>query len=95
MMEAEGPLDATGSRSVTVSQLYVNGFQLGLSNADVAIVGMLDNQPAVKINLSYTLAKTLVVKLDQLMKSLEEATGREIMTTDDAGSGLKESAQKK
>ncbi len=75
---------------VTVRQEYINGFQIGLSNADLSVVGLLDNQPILKINMSYTIAKTLAVKLSEMMAKLEKATGRDIMTTDDAGSGLEE-----
>jgi hypothetical protein len=76
-----------------VPQIYINGFQIGLSNADVGFVGLLDNQPILKLNMSYTVAKTLVVKLGAMMSSLEKATGREIMTTDDAGTGLEEASK--
>lgn len=74
--------------ALTVSQMYINGFQIGLSNADTALVGLLDNQPVVKLNMSYTVAKSLVVKLGQMMATFEKAVGREIMTTEDAGTGL-------
>jgi hypothetical protein len=74
--------------ALTVSQIYINGFQIVLSNADTALVGLLDNQPVVKLNMSYTVAKSLVVKLGQMMATFEKAVGREIMTTDDAGSGI-------
>ena len=77
-----------------VTQIYINGFQLGLTNADVALVGVLDNEPVIKINMSYTIAKTLVVKLGDIMATLEKSTGREIITTEDAGVGL-EGASKK
>ena len=73
-----------------VQQVYINGFQIGLSNADFSVIGMLDNQPNIKINMSYTIAKTLAVKVTEMMDKLEKATGRAIMTTDDAGAGLEE-----
>lgn len=81
---AEDPLE----KARVIQQIYFNGFQIGISNADVGILGLLDNQPIVKLNVSYTVAKTLVVKLGQLVTQLEKATGREIMTTDDVGKGL-------
>jgi hypothetical protein len=74
--------------SHAVSQAYFNGFQLGLSNADVNAILLLDNQPVLKLNMSYTVAKTLLVRLQEVVGILEKSTGREIMTTDDAGRGL-------
>ena len=76
------------ARARPVPSFYFNGFQIGLSNADVGLLAMLDNQPVLKLNMSYTTAKTLFVKLAEVMGTLEKSTGREIMTTDDAGKGL-------
>ena len=73
---------------LSVQSVYFNGFQLGLSNADAWLMFMLDNQPFLKANMSYTVAKTLVGKLQTMIDTLEESTGRKIMTTDDAGEGL-------
>ena len=76
------------SLNQAIPAMYFNGFQLGLSNADVSLLAMLDNQPVIKLNISYTVAKTLMVKLQEVMGQLESSTGREIMTTDDAGHSL-------
>ena len=84
--EIEGSADV----AVPVQQIYINGFQIGLSNADFSFLGLLDNQPNVKINLSYTVAKTLVVKMSEMVSKLEKSTGREIMTTDVSGAGLED-----
>ena len=86
--EERAPEQTAPEGTTTVSQIYINGFQIGLSNADAALIGLLDNQPVVKLNMSYTIAKTLVVKLGQMMSTFEKAVGREIMITDDAGSGI-------
>jgi hypothetical protein len=74
--------------AVRVPSIYFNGFQLGLSNADITLLALLDNEPTLKINLSFTVAKSLLDKLQTLMSVLEENTGREIMTTDDVAKGL-------
>lgn len=71
-----------------IPAVYFNGFQIGLSNADISALLMLDNEPALKINMSYTTAKTLHTKLGEMVSTLERVTGREIMTTEDTAQGL-------
>jgi len=70
------------SSDPTISKIYVNGFTLGLTNADLLFVGKLNNKPEVVVNMSFTLAKTLVKQLNGLILSLESSTERDIMTTD-------------
>jgi hypothetical protein len=88
MSEADEAADLSLAALRSVPNFYFNGFQLGLSNADLWTLFLLDNQPIFKANMSYTVAKTLMVKLQSMVETLEKATGREIMTTDDAGRGL-------
>lgn len=92
--EARAPEQKALEAFTAVPAIYFNGFQIGLSNADASLIGLLDNQPVIKLNMSYTIAKTLVVKLGHMMETFEKSVGREIMTTDDAGSGI-EGTQKK
>ena len=68
--------------------VYFNGFQLGLSNADVNGILLLNNQPALGISMSYTTAKTLAKALNEMVETLEKVTKREIMTTQQVASGL-------
>ncbi|WP_141521473.1 hypothetical protein [Novosphingobium sp. PC22D] len=68
--------------------MYFNGFQLGLSNADVNGILLLNNQPSAAISMSYTTAKTLAEALNQMVDTLEKVTGREIMTTKQVAEGL-------
>ena len=82
------PPESSPQEAARIPSIYFNGFQLNLSNADVTLLGLLDNEPTIKINLSYTVAKSLLVKLENLIKVLEDNTGRQIMTTDDVGEGL-------
>lgn len=63
-------------------KLYVNGFSLGLSNADCNIVLVRNSEPQAVVNMSYTTAKTLALSLTRLVAGLEEATGRDMMTVD-------------
>ncbi len=80
--------EPTLAPDLSIQSVYFNGFQIGLSNADAWLMFMLDNQPFLKANMSYTVAKTLLAKLQTMIDTLEKSTGREIMTTDDAGVGL-------
>lgn len=49
---------------------------------------MTGNQPIAALNMSYTTAKSLYRQLSGVIQSLEEATGRKIMTTEEVGQGL-------
>jgi hypothetical protein len=73
---------------VEVSNIYFNGFQLGLSNADVNGILLLNNQPSVGISMSYTTAKTLAEALKEIVATLEQVTNHGIMTTKEVAEGL-------
>ena len=73
---------------IAIQNIYFNGFQLTLSNADVHATLLLNNQPALGISMSYTTAKTLSGALTELIGSLEKVTRREIMTAQEVGKGL-------
>jgi len=75
-------------QAVELPSIYFNGFQLGLSNADVNGILMLNNQPAVGISMSYTTAKTMAEALTEIVAGLEKATGSKIMTTKQVAKGL-------
>lgn len=66
-----------------VPWVYFNGFNLVVTNSDIVVVGERTGQPAVVLNLSYTMAKTLAVALNGAVSAIEERAGREIMTTGD------------
>lgn len=74
--------------SNNIPTLYFNGFQLGLSNADVACLLLENGLPTVSLNMSYTTAKTLSVALNDLISTLEKVTKREIMTVSEVSAGL-------
>jgi hypothetical protein len=69
-------------RDANVKRIYANGFSLGMSNADTHIVLQWFGQPVAIVNLSYTLAKTLSLKLSALMHDWEEKTKQPLATTD-------------
>ncbi|MHC2791932.1 hypothetical protein ACVINZ_000944 [Mesorhizobium jarvisii] len=69
--------------NANVSHLYANGFAISISPSDVTIVLEQNAVPQATLNMSFTVAKTLAGKLGALVTSLEEATGRPILTTDE------------
>ena len=67
---------------------YFNGFTLNLSNSDVSALLTLDGQPTCKVNMSFTTAKTLRVRLSDLIEKLELVTDHNIMEANQVQTGL-------
>ena len=63
-------------------RLYANGFGLGMSNADAYVILHQFGQPVGIINMSYTLAKTLALRLGSLVAEWETRVGQPLATTD-------------
>jgi len=63
--------------------LYANGFISALGNGDTLLVLQQSGRPIATLNLSFTLAKTLVNKLGNIIEDLEKDSGNIIMTTAD------------
>ncbi len=61
---------------------YFNGFSLATGIGDIIITLFRNGKPIRTLNTSYTVAKTLSLKLSQSIQKLEKETGNEIMTTD-------------
>lgn len=74
---------------ITLPSLYTNGFIISLNNSDINITLLLDGQPVTRINLSYTIAKTLEAKLGEVIDKLQSATGQKIMTTEEVDAALR------
>jgi len=87
--------DVTDQTPIEVPGLYFNGFQIGLTNADVTGVLLLNGQPQTVVNMSYTTAKSLAVGLTNIVQQLENVTKRPIMTTKDVEAGMNELVGKK
>jgi hypothetical protein len=89
--DAAAAVTAFAMADPSLARLYANGFTLGLTNADVYIILQMFGRPTGVVNLSYTLAKTLSMKLEKLVKDWELKTGNELATTDtiDQAFGLK------
>ncbi len=64
-------------------KIYSNGFSCMLGLGDIAVLFKIAQQPTAVVNLSYTTAKTLAVKLNELVSYLESKSDHTIMTTDE------------
>jgi hypothetical protein len=70
--------------------MYANGFQIIMSNSDISILLIQNNVPVAVVNVSYTVAKTLSVKVAELIGKLEKRSKQSIMTTDEIHKHLQE-----
>lgn len=82
-------------QNVQVPKIYANGFANAVGQGDTITVLQQNGTPVAVLNLSYTVAKTLALKLGDLIKKLEADTGNTIMTTDECMSGIKSKKGKK
>ncbi|MBN2242810.1 MAG: hypothetical protein JW793_08970 [Acidobacteria bacterium] len=79
--KAPPPVDI--ALEVGAPQIYGNGFSIGMGNSDTYIVIQRFGKPVAVINMSFTLAKTLVLKLGGLVDFWEKTTNQKIQTTED------------
>ena len=66
-----------------VKKIYANGFVNAMGVGDIVVLLKNGDNPIAVLNLSYTVAKTLSIKLGAMISQLESKTGNTIMTTDD------------
>jgi len=78
-----------------ISNVYFNGFALGLAPADVSLLVTFDGQPQLKLSMSFTTAKTLSSYFVELIQQLEDVTDHDIMKTDEVERGLKRLEEKR
>ena len=78
-----------------IDKLYFNGFAISIGQGDVLIALHLNGKPIKILNTSFTVAKTLVKKLNGVIEILEEKTEHEIMTTEDIITSLSKEESKK
>lgn len=71
-----------------VPQYYCNGFGIGLGTADVTLLLHHNNRPIAHVSLSFTVAKTIGIKLMEAITRLEQQSGHEIMTIEDTSKFL-------
>ncbi|NUM56878.1 MAG: hypothetical protein HUU46_24880 [Candidatus Hydrogenedentes bacterium] len=61
--------------------LFANGFEIQVSNADVMVV-FSGGAERYELHISMTLAKTLGVKLNEVIRDIEDQMGQPIITAD-------------
>jgi hypothetical protein len=79
---------------VQADSIYINGFAAGINTGDIYVVLQRNGANVGVLNMSYTVAKSLGAALDEIIKSLERRSGREIMTSSDCYAALTKSDEK-
>lgn len=69
--------------------LYFNGFTNAMGSGDITIILQQSGHVVGVLNTSFTVAKTLAQKLQELIANLEEASGNRIMTIEEIGQHMK------
>jgi len=77
-----------------IQKIYANGFTNAMGIGDITILLKNSGKPIAVLNLSYTVAKTLAIKLGGLISQLEDSTHNTIMTTDDIKKSLSKGVNK-
>jgi len=72
-----------------IPQIYFNGFIVSSGSADVTVVLQRNNRPVAILNTSYTVAKTLITNLGNLIANFENVTEKPIMTTSEIDEKIK------
>lgn len=79
------------ARDPSVPKVYANGFTMGHGNADVQILLTHQGRPVTHLSLSFTVAKTLFIKLETLVSNFEKRVGRQMLTTSEIDKAFKNS----
>jgi len=66
-----------------VPKIYANSFSCALGTSDIAILLNNGSKNVGVLSLSFTSAKSLSIKLQQLISHLETASDNKIMTSDE------------
>lgn len=82
MLEKPDPV-TEAIESEEVIKIYANGFANFFTNSDIGLIFSRNNKPIALLNISLTLAKTLVEKLGQMVHDFEKNTDIKILTTTD------------
>lgn len=69
--------------SEEIIKIYANGFASFFTNSDIGTVFIRNDKPIAVLNISLTLAKTLVEKLGRMIHDFEKDTDVKILTTTD------------
>jgi predicted KAP-like P-loop ATPase len=81
-------------QSSDIEKVYFNGFSTSIGVGDILITLFKNGEPIKLLNTSFTVAKTLAIKLNEAVQIVEEKTGNTIMTSDFIQSKLVESEKK-
>jgi hypothetical protein len=76
-------------QNVNIPMVYANGFVSNLGTSDVSVILLADAAPFMKLNMSYTSAKTLCDMLKKAIDTLELATDKKIMDSAEVEKGLR------
>lgn len=71
-----------------IPSVYFNGFEVNNSLSDMILLLLLNGVPVVRLNLSFTTAKTLAKYLQDTVANFEKNTKHKIMTMDDVNKRL-------
>jgi hypothetical protein len=69
-------------RNPEIPEIYFNSFSTHLGNGDILIILERNGIPIFKINSSYTMAKTLAIKISETISLLESKIDSKIFTSD-------------
>ena len=72
-----------------IPKLYANAFECALGTGDVALLLRNADKTVGMVSLSYTVAKTLAIRLGDLIRFLETKSGKTIMTSGDIEKALR------
>jgi len=72
-----------------IPKVYANGFMNALGNGDSTLVFQWNGNPVLVLNMSFTLSKTLALKLGNMIGDIEKGSGNTIMITDEIARALK------
>ena len=81
-MEKQPKPATTVRQVVNIPEDYINGVQVSVSGSDVHFFGMRDGAPVLKVNMSFTAAKSFMLTMKAAIEAVESATGQELMTTE-------------
>jgi hypothetical protein len=76
-------------RNQPVPALYFNGFAIAVGNSDFTLQLKLENNDIAVLKCSYTVAKTLAIKLSDVVDRFEKATEYDLLTTEQVAESLK------
>jgi hypothetical protein len=73
----------------TIPKLYANSFECALGLGDIALLLKNGEKATAVLNMSHTVAKTLAIRLSELVRFLESKAGTSVMTTAEVEKALR------